>query len=181
MAKYDHNPPAHSFRGAFQEPKRWRFEILMHLFYSPDIAPSDIFITHIFSSDISRKQWSSGSVSRFHITGPDSMPGLGKVTGSILLIGDLDTELRKTPPSRSCRGSIYPPQEQSNVVRSTQRSNQSYQTRLRQQTKSSDSLDATAKTHTLAFTNNSFVCISTDSLVGGGVPVFTWAGNIHQA
>ncbi|GFU67546.1 hypothetical protein TNCV_3239931 [Trichonephila clavipes] len=30
----------------------------------------------------------------------------------ILHIGDLDAELRKTQPSRSCHGAIYPPQEQ---------------------------------------------------------------------
>ncbi|GFV82174.1 hypothetical protein TNCV_2790721 [Trichonephila clavipes] len=46
-----------------------------------------------------------------------------KVPNFILLIGDLETELRKTQPSRSCRGAIYPPQEQSKVVVYPRRTN----------------------------------------------------------
>ncbi|GFY12416.1 hypothetical protein TNCV_1798381 [Trichonephila clavipes] len=87
-----------------------------------------------------------------------------QVTSSILLIGDLDTELRKTQPSRCCCGAIYPSQEQSKIVRLTCRSNQ----------EPSDSHDATLQSnssnshtlHTLSIANISFVHLSIDSLVG---------------
>ncbi|GFX72569.1 heat shock 70kDa protein 8 [Trichonephila clavipes] len=79
-----------------------------------------------------------------------------------LHIGDLDTELRKTQASRrSCRGSIYPHQQQTK--------SSSF---LTQQPKPSDSLETTPLTaithalHTFVTTNVSFIRLSSDSLVG---------------
>ncbi|GFW91165.1 hypothetical protein TNCV_1808861 [Trichonephila clavipes] len=47
-----------------------------------------------------------------------------------LNIGDLDTQLRKTQHLSSCPGAIYPPQEQSKVVKPTCRNDRSRQTHL---------------------------------------------------
>ncbi|GFV60326.1 cytochrome P450 2E1 [Trichonephila clavipes] len=77
------------------------------------------------------------------------------------------------PSSIPCSGAIYPSQEQTKLVRSARRSDQSRETHLTQQpkpsgtlnvTKTSSLLDAAATTLTLAITNISFIDLSTYSL-----------------